>query len=166
MVFGDIDRDGVTPASETFAADGGRKLFQLSQRHIQELLAVEVDGVTLNPSQYTCSREDGWISLGAAPTTQLIVSYRYSTRLDMALTHWDSDVGNYVYYNNAFVLGDADCDGAQTMADVEAFTLLLLDENSFVDQFPGCDAWTSCDFNGDFLIDGRDIAPFVDSLLN
>lgn len=165
IVFGDINRDGVTPAMETFPANGGQKLFYLAQRHIQELLAVEVDGVALSPTQYTFSREDGWISLGAAPIMQLVVSYRYSTKLDMAVTHWDNDVGNYAYYNNAFVAGDANCDGAFDVMDVEPFVLLLLDAYAFGAQYPGCDAWTSCDMNDDQHIDGRDIAPFVGLLL-
>ncbi|MFH1998089.1 MAG: hypothetical protein ABIK28_00345, partial [Planctomycetota bacterium] len=34
-----------------------------------------------------------------APTVKLVVNFTYSVSLDMAITNWDSDEGNYLYYN-------------------------------------------------------------------
>jgi hypothetical protein len=101
IVFGDVDptADTVKPVTNVFLPDGGRRLFHLSRRHIQEVLQVRLDGAVLSPSQYTVNRENGWITVPAAPAVNLTVRFSHSVSLDMGVSNWDNSVGNFLYYN-------------------------------------------------------------------
>jgi len=121
IVFADINKDGLRTVVETFPGDGQRRLFYIGHQPIQEVTSVDVDGLD-RVVVYTYSREHGWITVQVAPTDYLTVRYTYSTRLDMAITNWDSDVGNYVYYNQLGCIGDMDGDGDTDLSDL-AFLL-------------------------------------------
>lgn len=57
-------------------------------------------------------------------------------------------------------LGDLNCDGAATVADIGAFVLALTDPAGFAKQFPGCTLLNG-DFNGDSALTVSDIGLFV-----
>lgn len=61
--------------------------------------------------------------------------------------------------NGAPVPGDVTCDAHVTLADVDPFVQALLDPTSF----SGCNL-SAADVNGDTLIDGNDVAPFVQAV--
>lgn len=88
--------------TEHFTPEGTRKLFYLPHRQIQGINTVVCDGITLEPSEYTSSRDEGWVSVSTIPTVSLDVTYRYSASQDMAVTNWDSNIGNFLYYNQLF----------------------------------------------------------------
>lgn len=88
--------------TEHFSPQGSRRLFYLPHRQIQGINSVVCDGTPLEPSEYTSSREEGWVSVSTIPTMSLNVTYRYSDSQDMAVTNWDDDIGNYLYYNQLF----------------------------------------------------------------
>lgn len=117
IYFSDINRDGLLIATETFAGDGLRRLFYLGRQPIMDILAVEIDGQP-GDFEYTFSREQGWITVSAAPLSSLRVEYLYSTRLDMAVTNWDSTLGNFVYYHQYGCAADLDGDGDTDLADL------------------------------------------------
>jgi len=98
IVFGDIDRSNLRAADEQLPATGAR-LFHLAHRPVQHVVAVRRDGVALGPDEYVLDRDDGWITTSVTPTVELEVEYHWSTAPDMAVTNWDNDVGNFVYYN-------------------------------------------------------------------
>ncbi len=97
----------------TFPASGNRKLFYLSHQNIQKINSIILDGETLDPSEYTYSREHCWITVYTAPTVSVEVSYNYSQSLDMVISNWDPDVGNYLYYNQMtnIKIPDLECVG-------------------------------------------------------
>ncbi|MFO0837539.1 MAG: VCBS repeat-containing protein [Phycisphaerae bacterium] len=103
IIFGDVNRDGLVQRVDTFPA--GTRLAYLSVQPIQEILSVERDGVPLGPAQYTFDADSAWVSVYAPAVTQLRITYLRSTRLDMAVTTWDPELGNYLSYNRR------DCDG-------------------------------------------------------
>jgi hypothetical protein len=112
IVFGDVDRNAMRSSVEQLPATGGR-LFELSRRPIQEVVAVRLDGALLAPDVYTVHREGAWITTAVAPTVSLEVEYRWSAAPDMAVTNWDDSIGNFLYYNllgelfaNGFESGD------------------------------------------------------------
>jgi hypothetical protein len=164
IAFGDIDKNGLRPIDETFPASGA-KLFYLAHQPIQEITSVQRDGITLTPAQFTFSRDHGWVSVGTAPATALVVSYTYSSKLDMAVTNWDSTLGNYAYYNQSVVMGDANCDGKTDMEDVPLFVMLLVDRPAYDAIYPDCDADTFCDMSSDGILNGADVEGFVQRLL-
>lgn len=100
IVFGNIGPSFCEQVfTEQFAPAGDRRLFYLPHRQIQGINTVICDGLALEPSEYTCSRDEGWITVNVAPTESLDVTYRYSASQDMVVTNWDPDIGNYLYYN-------------------------------------------------------------------
>jgi hypothetical protein len=125
IVFGNIGPSFCEQVfTEQFAPTGDRKLFYLPHRQIQGINNVICDGLALEPSEYTSSRDEGWITVNTAPTESLDVTYRYSTSQDMAVTNWDPDIGNYLYYNKMIndtipqfdhkpcISPDLECDGS------------------------------------------------------
>jgi hypothetical protein len=146
IAFADIDKDGLHNATETFPGDGQRRLFYLGHQPIQEITLVDVDGLDMVIA-YTYSREHGWITVELAPTDYLEVRYTYSSRLDMAITNWDSNVGNYVYYNQLGCIGDLDGDGDTDLNDL---AFLLSDY--------GCTSGCAGDLDGDDDTDLSDLA--------
>jgi hypothetical protein len=100
IVFGNIGPSFCEQVyTEQFAPAGDRRLFYLPHRQIQGINTVICDGLALEPSEYTSSRDEGWITVNTAPQDSLDVTYRYSASQDMAVTNWDPDIGNYLYYN-------------------------------------------------------------------
>jgi hypothetical protein len=165
IIFGDIDKNSIGPRVQTFAPAGTRRLFYLSKQPIQEVSSVLRDGMPLTTAQYTYSREYGWISVSAAPATALEVHYTYSTKLDMVVTNWDEYIGNYLYYNQLIVKGDANCDGLVNLRDLDLFVLILTDRDAYQAVYPDCNVDVFCDMNDDGMVDGLDIQGFVQRLI-
>jgi hypothetical protein len=122
IVFGNIGPSFCEQVfTEQFAPAGDRRLFYLPHRQIQGINNVICDGLALEPSEYTSSRDEGWITVNTAPTESLDVTYRYSASQDMAVTNWDPDIGNYLYYNkmiNDTICPDLECDGSLSWDDI------------------------------------------------
>jgi len=120
IVFGNIgpEFDERTYCIE-FNPDGDRKLFHLPDKPIQKILNVSLDSKSLIPSEYTFSREHGWITVGMAPSESLKVTYNYSNSLDMAITNWDGNIGNYLYYNQLSFDADLECKGSLNWNDIK-----------------------------------------------
>ncbi len=99
ICFGDVDQDATLVHSYEFASTPGRTLYDLPHRPIESIISVIVDGV--GTTGYCTSLEDGWISLAEDPLgVQVVVVYEWSRDLEMAVSNWDSSVGNYLFINN------------------------------------------------------------------
>ncbi|MBS4034205.1 MAG: T9SS type A sorting domain-containing protein [Ignavibacterium sp.] len=98
---GDVNNVGLQNFTETFVGNGTRKLFYTSQMHLQYIDRVIVGTDTLPRNQYCYDLESGWISLAAAPASglQVNVETAVSWKLDMGITNWDSNIGNYLFTN-------------------------------------------------------------------
>jgi len=144
--FADIDNDGLQTTIERLIGDGQRRFFYLSRQPIREIVSINIDGLG-GDVDYTFDREQGWISVAQAPTQYIDVQYVYSLRLDMAVTNWDDDVGNFVYYNQLGCLGDLDDDGDTDLADLA----VLLSEY-------GGASGSDADFDHDGDVDLSDLA--------
>lgn len=119
IVFGNVgptQNDRV--ATPVFPGDGVQRLFYLPRQAIQYITQVRNDGVLLTPSEYTYSRNQGWLTVASAPTQQLEVTYTFSYSLDMVVTNWDG-VGNYLYYNT-LQFADLETNGSLVWNDVSA----------------------------------------------
>ncbi|MCB9857473.1 MAG: hypothetical protein H6818_17465 [Phycisphaerales bacterium] len=62
-------------------------------------------------------------------------------------------------------IADVNCDCASSEQDVLAFVDALLDPAAFDAQYPDCEI-LNADFNDDGLLDGRDVQPFMEALVN
>ena len=104
--------------TEYFYPEDNNKLFYLSRQPIQYIIAVFCDGIELDPSEYTYSRDQGWVSVGLSNNDEVKIIYNYSKSIDMIVTNWDSNIGNYLYYNK-LQFSDLDCSGELSWIDVE-----------------------------------------------
>jgi hypothetical protein len=141
---------------DTFPVSGNRKLFYLSHQNIQKINSVILDGDILDPSEYTYSREHCWITVDSAPAVSVEVSYNYSKSLDMVISNWDSDKGNYLYYNQIIedkipdleCMGDLSWEGVTPDSTVTgSFTIENIGDsdselNWAVTEFPEWGEWT------------------------
>ncbi len=131
IVFGNIGPSFCEQVfTEQFTPSGDRRLFYLPHRQIQGINTVVCDGLLLDPSEYTNSRDEGWITVNTDPQESLEVTYRYSASQDMAVTNWDPDIGNYLYYNKminyslpefdhrTYRGADLQCDGSLSWDDI------------------------------------------------
>ncbi len=165
IVLADIDKNGLRPVQEVFAVNGsGQRLFHLPHQPVQEVAEVRVDGSPLAGALYHVNHEHGWLTVGADATATVAIDYTVSSKLDMAITDWDGNRGNNVYFNQKIVLGDANCDGQFDFGDINAFVALLV--GGYDTLFPDCDGHTFCDFDGNGSADFGDINAFVDGLVN
>ena len=99
ICFGDTDRDGIQQQKCIFTSTPGQTLYEFPIRPIEQILSVSVGGVTT--SDYCASLENGWISLGSDPGGDTVaVVCEWSRDLEMAVSNWDSGVGNYLFVNN------------------------------------------------------------------
>ncbi len=159
ICFGDVDKDGVRRPVETFdvSATPGRHVFKLARQPIEGIVYILVDGVPLNPDQYTFGPIHGWISVGPEPATSVTVRYSYTLKPEMAIANWDDNRGNYLYYNlnDAGRFGDFDRD-----EDVD-----LVDFADYVQCMDGPDEPVTFDCAQVFDSDGDsdvDMADFLD----
>jgi hypothetical protein len=98
---GDVNKVGLQNITETFIGNGSSKLFYTSDMHLQYIDRVIVGTDTLPRNQYCYDLESGWISLAAAPSSgvQVSVETAVSWKLDLGITNWDSNIGNYLFTN-------------------------------------------------------------------
>lgn len=68
--------------------------------------------------------------------------------------------GPSAVYMQYGILGDMNCDGAVSVADIGPFVLALTDPDSYFPQFPGCDL-LAADMNSDGQVSVGDIGTFV-----
>lgn len=121
IVFGNVGPEFIEKTfTKTYAADEDRKLFYLPHQNIQKINSVSLDGVTLDSSKYTYSREHTWITVYNTPTESVEVAYNYSRSLDMVISNWDPDKGNYLYYNQICQASvpDLQCEGNLRFIDI------------------------------------------------
>ncbi|MCX7610944.1 MAG: T9SS type A sorting domain-containing protein, partial [Ignavibacterium sp.] len=96
---GDVNKDGLQNITKTFIGNGIRKLFYLSDMHLQFINRVIVGNDTLPKNQYCYDLENGWISFANPPLSgmQILIETAKSISLDLGVTNWDSNIGNYLF---------------------------------------------------------------------
>lgn len=101
IVCGDLTNKEIKEVDEIFICSGTRKLFYLANPPLQEILSVIVDSDTLGFDEFCYQLESGWISLANQPDSGAIVTVKkvITNHFDMGITNWDTDIGNYIFYN-------------------------------------------------------------------
>ncbi len=118
IVFGDVGPQlNEYVFTESYSPSGNKKLFYLPHQPIQGIVSIILDGVALDSSEYTFSREHGWFTVHTAPSVSVEVEYKYSNSLDMVVSNWDSNVGNFLYYNQFFE-DNLECNGELNFSEV------------------------------------------------
>jgi hypothetical protein len=98
---GDVNNFGLQSFNRSFFGDGITKLFYASQMHLQYINQVLVNDDTLQLNEYCYDLENGWISFANAPASGSLVSVEVgaSWSLDLGVTNWDNNIGNYLFSN-------------------------------------------------------------------
>jgi hypothetical protein len=103
IVCGDVDKDAIQDVQEAFINDGTQKLFYLPRTPLQDIKKVIVDTDTLQFSQYCYDLENGWVMLASQPDSGISVTVEASVSwdIDMGITNWDQNKGNYLFLNTS-----------------------------------------------------------------
>lgn len=72
--------------------------------------------------------------------------------------------GSPVHFSPSHKYGDLNCDNVVDLQDVSHFALALLDTSAYQSTDPNCDYFYA-DMNGDGMINGKDVASFVTTVL-
>ncbi len=95
ICFADLD-EGRT-RGESALIPAGTTLFQLPHRHLQGIDWLWLGDIELGPEAWCGSLRDGWISLAAPAEIPILVEYRVSDSLDLAISNWDD--ATFVFHN-------------------------------------------------------------------
>jgi hypothetical protein len=128
IVAGDIDKDVVSDIRQIITSDGTKKLFYMPHTQLQTLQRVIVNSDTLLLNEYCFDLDNGWISLSSQPDSgALILAEAIVSRdLDLGITNWDQNKGNFLFYNNSIFVHTED-----KINSLEYFTLLQNYPNPF-----------------------------------
>lgn len=103
MFLGDVDRDGVRSTGRAIASgDGARTFFPLGTAPALSIDGVWVNGVAQPASAFAAHLGHGWISFDAPPppgSQNVTIHFTYSVDLDLGVTTWDANIGNYLFLN-------------------------------------------------------------------
>lgn len=109
MFWGDVDNAALRDTGRAIASgDGARTFFPLGTVPVTSVDGVWVDDVLLPASAYAVHLTNGWVSLATPPppgANNVSIHYTYSTEYDLAVTNWDSTIGNYVFFNTGALTG-------------------------------------------------------------
>jgi PKD repeat protein len=108
LAFVDVDGDGVESRADTINDVSGKKVFYARYEPLHDIDSVLVDGISLDHPDYCYDLFAGWVSLGEAPTTNIVIYYQYSFKCDLAVSNWDTR--NMVFGNSNPPLVDFSAD--------------------------------------------------------
>ncbi|NOX85985.1 MAG: T9SS type A sorting domain-containing protein [Chlorobi bacterium] len=98
----DLDRDDIHEKTETFYWESGKgPVIYLEKQLIENILSVKVNNEEIDDTAYCYVPNKNWISFAdnfeAGDTIE--VKYEYSNDCDIVISNWDSNKGNYIFYN-------------------------------------------------------------------
>ncbi|MBC8488697.1 MAG: T9SS type A sorting domain-containing protein [Bacteroidetes bacterium] len=99
----DLDRDGIQTATETFNINtDGISVIYLEKQLVENIISVSLNGIPVSRSFYCFVINKNWISFKDNLKTGdvIVVEYEYSEDGDIVITNWDSNKGNYIFYND------------------------------------------------------------------
>jgi hypothetical protein len=100
--FGDIDNTAPSVVTdEAHVVDSTIRVIYLHNRWLKNIIEVSKNSGPLDLNQYCYSYIDGWLSVADIFTQQetLWVDYTYSRDLDLIVTNWDENTGNFLFLN-------------------------------------------------------------------
>ena len=99
----DLDQDGRVNVQESISINRDMiHVFYLNEQSVEKVNSVRKNSVILNAgTDYTTMPGVQWISTTLPLVTgdQIEVVYTISHDRDLVLTNWDTDIGNYIFYN-------------------------------------------------------------------
>ena len=98
----DLDRNDIQTVTESFQGNELKgPVVYLGKQLIENILSVQVNGVELDDSVYCYVPNKNWVSISQPIVAgdSLSIEYEYSDFNDIVISNWDSNKGNYIFYN-------------------------------------------------------------------
>ncbi len=120
IVMSDVNKDGNVTLNYNFANED-KKLFYFPKVPLQSINYILFDTSSVDVSNYCYDLETGWISFNDIPSNvnNIIVNVDISYNQDIAITNWDSNIGNYIFINQ----------NPPVPVELTSFTAKLIDKN-------------------------------------
>ncbi len=98
----DLDRDGIETTTETINISESVSVIYLEKQLIENILSVWINGKNITPAFYCTVPNKNWISFkdNLVSGDEVLVEYEFSHDGEMVITNWDSQKGNYIFYND------------------------------------------------------------------
>lgn len=99
----DLGKETLVVAQDVYTISFKQSVLYLSHQIIEEITGILKNGFPLEGGDFTSVPNKNWISFTEPllPGDQVEVNYLYCLDGDLIITNWDSDKGNFIYYNNA-----------------------------------------------------------------
>jgi len=143
MQFGDVDNDGLTAVyDEIKYIDNTSKVIYLNHAPVRGIIEIFVNGKRLDYIDFKLNPELGYITFSPGANIQkgeISVSYLYSKDLDLLVSNWDPDKGNYIFFNHSedisppYVMDHVPPRGTQNVMIDSDVRFKIIDSKSGVD---------------------------------
>jgi hypothetical protein len=103
IVCGDVNNDATMHLEQTYISNGIKKLFYFPKTPLQSIIRIVAGSDTLQNNEYCYDLENGWIMLASPPAlgTTVKIKATYSSNIDLGITNWDQNKGNYLFFNTS-----------------------------------------------------------------
>jgi hypothetical protein len=104
----DLDREAVYTTMETITGRPDQSnAIRLQRQIVENILDITKNGAALQPEEYCFVPNKNWITFTEKliPTDEITVVYEVSDDPDIVITNWDSQKGNYIFYNTNIPTG-------------------------------------------------------------
>jgi hypothetical protein len=100
IVVSDVNKDGNVTSDFVFPYSG-KKLYYMPSSPVQAINYILFDNDTVSYSNYCYDLETGWVSFNSIPAgvNNITINAVTSNNQDIGITNWDSNLGNYLFYN-------------------------------------------------------------------
>jgi hypothetical protein len=103
ITFYDLDMSDELIERMEITLDRGISVFYLNHQPIQNIKQIKINGNEIDYSDYCYNRELSWVSINKALLNKdeniIQVEYLYTPYPDMLVSNWDSNKGNYIFFN-------------------------------------------------------------------
>ncbi len=104
----DLDRAAVYTRMETITGRPDQtNAIRLERQLVENILEIQKNGQPLPPQDYCFVPNKNWITFTEklTPQDEITVTYEVSPDPDIVITNWDSQKGNYIFYNTNIPTG-------------------------------------------------------------
>lgn len=120
----DLDKDGIRIKADTVIIScESQNFIYLSEQNIDKIINVYVNNQELHFSSYSNIPNRNWLILreNAAFGDEIIINYSYSLDNDVVITNWDSEKGNYIFYNSSNPVDIAENNEGNNILEAKVF---------------------------------------------
>ena len=102
IMMSDLGKFNYQAESKTIKSLIEQGVIYLDQQIVEGITGVYVNGTQLDPTQYCYVEMKNWVAFKSniMPGDVVTIEYDYMKNGDIVISNWDSEKGNFIYYNN------------------------------------------------------------------